>query len=481
MNTIKRYSSILILIFCGIQALYPLANYEYVWDWNTINWRLFSFPDYFFFGTADSAFQVEGAETVDGKLIVNSWTVWEEQEITMNNSAQPRFAPEKRAGKACERWTRYKEDIQLIKAAGMKVHRFSIDWSKIEPQKGVFDEEAMQHYIHFIDELTDNDIEPMPTLFHHIWPLWFEHADDPNRGFCFEDENNIFDFVEFAVYVFKSIYEKVKNPEKIRYWLTFNEPVGQAMAGYVYNLYPPGRKFRIRRCAIVIKNMLDSHIEIYKAFKRINPQVQIGFAHLMHPLHPYFKWNPLDQIPAKLFHYFLNDVAINYFKTGDFNWALLYRDHNPEAVYKIDFIGINYYTHGTIKMFKEVPRPTEKLADGPEGKKGKPFYPEGLYYSIKKAAELNIPIIITENGCASDDCELREEYIRKHLYIISLLLSEGIDIRGYLFWTLTDCFGWNSGKHRKHGIYSVNFTTQERTLRPSSQALLDVVKEHYSR
>ena len=132
-------------------------------------------------------------------------------------------------------------------------------------------------------------------------------------------------------------------------------------------------------------------------------------------------------------------------------------------------------------MFKEVVRPDEILADGADGKHGKPFYPEGLYYSLKQVAQLGIPIIVTENGCATDDLELREEYIKKHLYVIDRCRREGIDIRGYFFWTLMDCFGFNSGQHRKHGIYEVNFETQERTLRPSSKYILDVIQQHVRR
>ena len=463
-------------------VMFPLYAIEERWNWNAINWkRTITFPANFLWGTADSAFQVEGIISADGSMIQNSWTVWEKQLVHRDGRYEPRFHPDKRAGIACDRWNLYKQDVQLMKEIGIQAHRFSIEWTKIEPQRGVFDEAAMQHYIDYIQELIDNDIEPVPTFFHHLWPLWFEYPEEVKRGtrgMAFEDARNIADFVAFAAYVFATIYKRVRNSHKIRYWLTFNEPLGEALAAYVYPLYPPGKRYRIRQCGIVAKNMLDAHIAIYDACKKINPNAQIGFAHLMHPLHPYHPWNPLDWIPAKIFNYLMNLAAIRYFKTGYFHWMWLYRGYNPDAPKKLDFIGVNYYTHGIIKMFKEVVRPDEILADGPDGKHGKPFYPEGLYYSLKQVAQLGIPILVTENGCATDDPALREEYIKKHLYVIDRCRREGMDIRGYFFWTLMDCFGFNSGQHRKHGIYEVNFETQERTLRPSSQYLLDVIQRH---
>lgn len=463
----------------------PIFNvYEERWDWDTIDTTTIEFPRNFILGTASSAMQTEGIVTAEGKTTYNSWTAWEEQTTIKDGKSKPRIPHEKRVGIACDHWNLYTTDFKLAAEIGIQAHRFSIEWSKIEPKKGVFDEAAMQHYIDYARELINKGIIPIPTLFHHTWPLWFDYDDqDPDeenpRNPGFQDPRNIEDFVEFSVYVFMA-YKEAGLLQYVKLWLTFNEPIAHALAAYVYNKYPPGKRFKFKLCGIVSKNMLDAHIAVYDAFKEIDSSVKISFAHMMQPIQPYHPWNPLDQIPTKIFNYLLNDVALLYFKTGYFNWAWLVRDFNPNAINKLDFIGVNYYTHTLIKMFKEASRPTEKLSDPYDDKRCKALYAEGLYLSLKKAAQLQVPILVTENGFATDNIELKEEYIKKHLYVIHKAMLEGMDIRGYLFWTLTDCFGWNSSHHSKHGIYKVDFETQERTFRQSSQSFIEVIRNSKS-
>lgn len=470
--SMKRLFSILTIVFCTSQAHF-FSRQEERWNWSKIPFLDVEFSGDFLIGTSESACQAEGEVTAQGKITQNSWTLWEKEEIIKNGVVQPRIPLDKRMGDACQRWTRYKEDVQLIKKLGMNAHRFSIEWSKIEPQKGFFDSDAMDHYIDYARELLLNGILPIPTLLHHTIPAWLVQAKAPRLA-GFEDKQTIQDFVEYALYVLHA-FQQAGILSEIPFWITINEPIAVPMSGYIYNTFPPGKKFRLRTAGIVAKNMLDAHIATYEAIKQVDPTIQVGFTHIMQPIQPYRPWNPLDQIPAKVFDYLVNDVALEYFKTGNFNWLWLVKDTNENAIKKLDFIGINYYTHTLISMFKERSRPDEKISDAYEGKKIKAMYPEGLYLSLQKAAELEVPIVITENGFAYDNVELRDEYIKKHLYVIYKALQEGIDIRGYLFWTLTDCFGWTSAHHSTHGIYKVNFETQERTLRPSAHYLIDVI------
>jgi beta-glucosidase len=476
---VKHNYLFLLLAFLNFNSIQTIFDYEERWDWDSINTYTLAFPQNFIIGTASSAMQTEGIISANGQTTHNSWTAWEAEEIIKDGIIQPRISPTRRVGAACEHWYRYADDFKLAAGLGFRAHRFSIEWSKIEPEKGVFDEAAMQHYIDYTKELIANGIIPIPTLFHHTWPLWFDYLeqnpDEENpRKPAFQDSRNIQDFVDYALFVFKS-YQLAGLLDVVKLWLTFNEPVAHALAAFVYSKYPPGKKYKFRLCGQVAKNMLDAHIAVYDALKEIDSSVKISFAHMMQPIQPYYPWNPLDQLPAKIFNYLLNDVALLYFKTGYFNWAWLVREFNPDAINKLDFIGVNYYTHTLLKMFKESERPDEKLSDPYDDKGGKALYAEGLYISLKKAAKLNVPIIITENGFATDTIELKEEYIKKHLYVILKAMDEGIDIRGYLFWTLTDCFGWNSSHHSKHGIFKVDFKTQERVFRASSQYLIDVI------
>ena len=413
---------------------------------------------------------------------------------------------EERAGNACERWTHIHEDVHFMKHIGIKAHRFSIEWSKVEPEKGIFDHEAMQHYIEYIREMINHGITPIPTLFHHTWPLWFEYPEETKqgtRGMAFEDARNIADFVEFALYVIRAL-EKAGLLNEVRMWLTFNEPITFALSGYVHGSMPPGKKADFKTAGVVAKNMLDAHIKIYDEFKKIDPSLQISFAHAVIPFYPYNPWNPIERYAAKFIDYLTNDVALEYFKTGVFRWftkdiswlkiftgnvraGIFTEQYNANACHKLDFIGLNYYSNILLKMisfeksgvkwFKQKARPFEKLADGYDVPKVRALYAEGLYHSIKRVSSLGVPIIITENGFAAKTDALRDEYIKKHLYAVHKAIQDGYDVRGYLFWTLMDCFGWDS-KHSHHGIYAVDFTTQMRTLKPNAQFLVDVMNNH---
>ncbi len=430
------------------------------WDWSTINPTNVWFPSNFLWGCVDSALQTEGVVSAGGKMVENSWTEFEK---TLSSGV--------RVGVACERWTRYKEDLQLLKEVGMNTYRFSIEWSKIEQQEGVFDYEAMKHYIDVVDECLANGITPVVTLFHHACPIWFMRKDG------FETSENIRYFVRYATYVFRHLHDKVTM------WIIFNEPVAYAMEGYFRAKYPPAKK-SLSLTGKVIKNQLNAHVAAAKEFRKINRNAKIGIAHMMHPLDAYSKWNPLEHAVGKWFSSLLNDTTIKFFETGKFIWSPRWiRTYNEDAPKSLDFFGINYYTHTTIKQvhpfkIEARTRPDEKIIDASdEPERAKVMYPEGLYRSIKKAARLNIPIYITENGAATQDPVLKDEYLKKHLYVISKAIGEGHDIRGYFFWTLVDCFSWNKGYRNKHGLYAVNFETQERTYRGNAQYLINTIRK----
>jgi beta-glucosidase len=502
------FSSILFSI-SNLSAIADFSTYlpsfsnfkEERWDWkkletpdenDVIPLTAISFPKNFIWGTGDSAFQTEGSEGPNGRLIPNTWTAWEEQIVVKDGIEQPRIPIEKRAGKACERWTYYKEDIKREKELHMNSHRFSLEWSKIEPKEGIFCYDAMKHYIDYMKTMIENGLMPLPTLWHHTLPLWLKDG--------LENKNFITYFLRYALFVLRSCKE-AGLLEQTKLWLTFNEPIGFVLAAYVDGKYPPGKKMNFKVAGHVAKTLLDAHIAAYDAFKEIDPTLKISFAHMMNPIHPYHPFNPLDYLPAKIFDYIINDVALEYFKTGNFYWlntigwedlslsnfwnkiisfnfniGIFSVKHNPNALGKLDFIGVNYYTHTLLKLFKISARPEEILADNYEVKAIKANYPEGFYHSLKKASMLGIPVLITENGFAATD-SLREDYLKKHLYVVYKAMQDGIDIRGYYFWTLTDCFGWNSGQHSRHGIYAVDFETQERTYRPGADYLINTIRE----
>ena len=228
---------------------------------------------------------------------------------------------------------------------------------------------------------------------------------------------------------------------------------------------------------------MNAHVAVAQEFRKINPQAKIGIAHMCHPIDSFTSWNLFEKSISKLFSYLMNETTIQFFKTGKFKWISPWTwGYNEHAPGSLDFFGVNYYTHTTIKQFspfrmEAAIRPDEKIVDFSErAERSKVMYPEGLYRSIVRASKLNIPIYITENGAATDDPQLKTEYLQKHLYVISRAIAEGYDVRGYFFWTLTDCYSWNKGYGNKHGLYAVDFETQERTFRPANQYLIDTIR-----
>lgn len=413
----------------------------------------------FVWGVGDSAFQTEGPWIYDGKQVENSWTQWQRKVMHEDQYV----------GNACNRWNLYKEDIARIKECGFTSYRTSIEWSKVNPAPGVFDDRAMQHYVDVVDEALSNGIEPVIMLFHHTWPVWFG-----DKG-GFELAENIQYFVDYANYVFKKLNGKVK------IWMTINEPSGYAMQGWFRGEYPPGKK-DLTLTGCVYKNLLDAHCAVYKEFKKVDPTVSIGYAKIVQHLDPYHTWHPIERMVSSLFDYLMNNVDIEYFKTGNFVWGFpfktLFSGVTQDAPQCLDFIGVNYYSHTTITMYLRTSNmiapgyhPCELIADN-----GLSIYPEGLYRAVERCSVLGKPMYVAENGIADRTDLLKKDFIRQHLYAVTKLLEDGFDVRGYYYWTLMDNFEWRHGYEQSFGLFSVDFTTQERTLRAGAQEFVDYVR-----
>jgi beta-glucosidase len=461
-----------------------------------------NFPKDFAWGTASSAFQIEGNQTafIDGNLRVcgkseNNWT---------------RDALRPQPGIGADHWNRYKEDIENIYQAGMRQYRFSVDWSKIEPKKGQFNQAAMDHYVDVARECKKRGIEPIICLFHHVWPIWFA-----DKG-AFEKIENAADFKKFAQYVQANMIRA-----DVHWWMTYNEPVGVVIESYFRGKLPPCEKGHLIKAGQVLCNMLNTHVEIAREFKENDPSAKFGIAHIMQPLHPYHDYNPLEKFICNYFGKLNNETLIEFFKTGNFNWGGLVKGKNENAPNSIDYFGLNYYSHTVIKqepkstliglgvsgavlvglMQKGWIKPTTALGLGvvsaalssafslrpKDYRNGYPvshekqIYPEGLYECIKKASIVGKPIIITENGVSDPVGDKREEYLKKHLYVVSKAIQDGYDILGYHYWSFMDHFSWSiSGFKKKYGIYSVDYDggTFARSLRDNAKWFVNLMRQH---
>lgn len=213
----------------------------------------FKFPKYFLWGAVTSSHQVEGNN------MNNDWWGWEQ-----NGKVK------ERAGKACDHWNRYCDDFALAKSLHHNAHRFSLEWSRIEPHEGEFSEEAIAHYREVIESLKSNSLEPVVTLHHFTLPLWLAQK----GGWLFDGTSNL-----FARYV-RKVIEALG--EHVRYWITLNEPVAYVFKSYLMGEWPPGEK-SYEKTLQALSHLLKGHVLAYDTIKEVNQRLkrssaQVGIA-----------------------------------------------------------------------------------------------------------------------------------------------------------------------------------------------------------
>ena len=459
-------------ILLGLWAMTALATHngadEY-WDWSKIDASQIEVPTNFLWGTAVAEHQVSGAQT----LTNGNWAFWEK------NHWMPK------SNKACDFWNRCFDDIKLMKELGTNAFRFSLDWSMIEPQEGVFDEGAIKHYKDFCVALHEQGIEPMVTLHHFVHPQWFEE-----KGGFSNEENQKY-FVRFSQKMFGELADQVT------WWCTFNEPTVFVLGGYIRGGFPPG-VFDLHQAGRVLCNLLKSHVAVYRALKAMphGDTAQVGIVHNMMPIKPFSKnifLRTIEQFFVDHMDHILNESVMNFFKDGTFTFYIpksnclsllrslprigarvnCFVEGAPQA---LDFFGINYYCQTRLQLswrrgLWQGYTKEDIVTDMPYA-----FYPEGLYQVIAQAAQLKVPIYITENGISDARDDRKQLWIERYTYAMHKAIKDGYDVRGYFYWSLLDNFEWDLGYNQKFGLYEVNFETQERTLRNGSKAFQDRVK-----
>ena len=442
---------------------FNLSFPEINWNWNKIDTQNIHFPNSFAWGTATAAHQVEGNNTN------NNWYDWEHQ---LDENNQPRIHNGDKSILAADHWNRYPDDIKLMKDLGVNHYRFSIEWSKIEPQNGDYNVESIQHYRDLCDSLIKNNITPVVTLHHFTHPTWFEKLG------AFEKKENINHFIEYSEYAFNNLKDLVP------IWCTINEPSVFVSQGYFNGIFPPGKKDPVL-AATVLENLLFAHTKTYKHLKSLNggDNAQIGLVKNIFQFDPLRRWHILDWAFSKVLNNVFTHSTLDYFKKGYSTFSLpgMVKKHmeNDDAVGAMDFIGLNYYSRMHVKGQANLIEPFvfEKRAQDIQTGMDYALYPEGFYKALHTISTLKKPIYVTENGVADQGNNIREMFIKRYLYALHKGLQDGLDIRGYFYWTLMDNFEWAEGYKMKFGLYKVDFETQERTLRESSNLFAKMVKK----
>lgn len=414
----------------------------------------------FLWGAATSSHQVEG----DNKN--NDWWRWESE----GKVKQP-------SGKACDHYNLFKYDFNLAKSLNHNAHRFSLEWSRIEPEQGQFDRKALNHYKEMIKTLRTLGMEPIVTINHFTLPLWLYEK----GGWLNERSEYLFAaFVERAV---KDLGEDV------RYWVTFNEPVGNIYSAYIEGAWPPGRR-SFKEAAKVFVKLLKAHCLAYNTIHHIygekkwaSPKVSITKHVLLFT--PCRNASLLDNLSTKIRHYYFNRLFIISLLRG---WCIApgIPITRLPARRPLDFIGINYYTRDFVhyagitppKIFGDVCTYIHHQHTGKRNFLKWEIYPKGLYSVLKESSAYKLPILITENGICTNDDNDRVDFIKEHLKEMARAIEGGIPIFGYLHWSLIDNFEWAHGYGPRFGLVEVDYATQKRSVKSSARIYAGIIKEN---
>jgi len=403
------------------------------------------FPKGFYWGASTSAHQVEGGN-------INNWSQWEKENANrLAEEARNKWQdwqlkkfPEMLdsqnyiSGKAADHYNRYEEDFDIAKKLGHNAHRFSIEWSRIEPEEGKFNEKEIEHYRKVIKSLKKRNIEPFVTLWHWTLPLWLK-----NKGGLKSKK-----IVEY----FSRYTERVVNGlgDQVTFWITLNEPLVCTGHAYLRSDWPP-QKFNPLTYITTSNNLIESHKKAFEIIKQINPKAQVGVARHN---------NYFEAYKGRLVNKAIKNIA-------DWKWNLSFL--NKIRDYQ-DFIGLNYYHHFRISCtFKK--NKSEKVSN-----MDWKLYPKGIYKVLMQLKKYNIPIYVTESGLADRDDKNRSWYIKETVRSLEKAITAGVDLKGYFYWSLLDNFEWDKGFWPRFGLVEIDYESYKRKVRNSAKEYKKIIE-----
>lgn len=422
------------------------------------------FPKNFLLGAATAAHQVEGNNT-------NS-DCWAQEQM-------PHSTYKERSGIACDHYNRYAEDIKLMKEAGLNAYRFSIEWARIQPEEGVFDDDVINHYRDVIHTCRENGVDPVVTLFHFSSPVWII------RKGGWEADTIVEDFEKYVSYVIKEL------GSELNYVCTINEANMGLQVAAISRQYmkmmqqaaevaASGQDDGKIQMGLNLEAMMENaklqaaeneeifgtsqphcfnlggsehsdlltmqcHQAAKKVIKSMYPNIQVGLTLSLHDMQPVEGGEALakEEWEEEFTHYvpFIQDD---------------------------DFLGVQNYTRTLVGSDDDLPVPenAERTQMGYE------YYPQGLENVIRAVAkDFKGNLIITENGIASDDDSRRVSFIHTATDGVAHCIADGIPVKGYFYWSLLDNFEWQMGYQMQFGLVSVNRDTMERTPKESLKYL----------
>lgn len=400
------------------------------------------FPDGFYWGSATASYQVEGGiENTD-------WA----------KAAREGRVPD--CERACDHYHRYKADFDIAKELGHNAHRLSVEWARIEPEEGKFDEAAIAHYREVLKALHARNITPFITIWHFTLPLWFSET----GGFERKDSPEI--FARYSAYVVEKLGDLCAN------FSTINEPSVYASNGWLRGSWPPFKRFALTDMVAitnsgrtyeskadkglksvflylrVMKNLALAHNAAYKSIKKVRPAADVNFVH--HVIVFDANWNPFNKFKA----YIVNRLWTHKFMRRT-------RGH-------YDSIGLNYYFYtqfGDRRQWRKTDMDWN-------------FAPEHIYDALMMLKRYRKPVLISEAGLADATDGGRAEYITKQVEGAWRALQDGVDVRGHMYWSLLDNYEWALGFEKRFGLVEIDYDTLERRIRPSAYVYKKIIEQN---
>jgi Beta-glucosidase/6-phospho-beta-glucosidase/beta-galactosidase len=407
------------------------------------------FPPGFRFGAGTSAHQVEGG------LTANTWARWEQ---SVDELGRPRISGGQRCGRASDHWRRFDEDVGLMRWLGIDTYRFSVEWSRVEPRPGELDVGVLLRYRQWCETLLEAAIEPLVTLHHFTDPVWF--AD--RGGFAAPD--GVLAFVRFVRRVVEHLGDRVA------WWVTINEPVAYAVQGWWRGVFPPGRTDPAAAVG-VLEQLLLAHADAYRAVHELASRTpSVGLAHNVVDFRARWSANPADQFAARLLDRAYNRAVPDALATGQLRVRLpgIRRIVTHECLRGTqDFLGLNHYhpLDVAVRPLRQPPIEVTFRPGGVHNDLGWPQDPRSLTRCSAAMSGYGLPIVVLEHGTAdaADPDALRESYLAASLAELSAAVAGGLDVRGYVHWSLLDNFEWTHGFTGRFGLFRLDRETGERT------------------
>jgi beta-glucosidase len=403
-----------------------------------------AFPSKFLWGAATAAHQVEG-----NNINSDNWLL----------ERAPNTMYKEPSGDACDHYHLYEQDINQLADLGFNAYRFSIEWARIEPEKGFFSRAELEHYRRMLEACHRRGMTPLVTYSHFTLPRWFAfqgawenpESSDLFARYCDKATAHLGDLIGYA-----ATFNEPDIPSLFRWINLPNVPPGMDLPGIMamqrsglrkYLNAPEFSSFLIGDAEKSRENIMAAHTKGKSAIKSVK-NIPVGLTLAMEDDQPEGPDSRYAEKQADVYG----------------PWLKLAKQD--------DFVGVQTYTRSRVTSKAIPPPPGAELTQ-----MGYEFYPESLEHTIRYAAkESGVPVIVTENGIATEDDKRRIEYIQRAVAGVKRCIDNGVVVRGYVHWSLLDNFEWIFGYTPKFGLIAVDRETQKRTVKPSAVMLGKIAK-----